>query len=74
MDESISFLKVGPDVSFGVIGSERELGIDGDAMQFGTSLYDHDVANILLLLHLAIWICNRGYAMECGVLYKSSIY
>lgn len=49
MDESISFLKVGPDVSFGVIGSDRELGIDGDAMQFGTSQCDHDVANILLL-------------------------
>lgn len=32
MDESISFLKVGPDVSFGVIVSDRELGIDGDAM------------------------------------------
>lgn len=49
MNESILFLKLGPHVSFGIIGSGRKLGIDGDAMQFGTSYYVHDVANILLL-------------------------
>jgi len=58
MDESILFLKLGPDVSFGIIGSDRKLGIEGDAMQFGTRLYVYDVANILLLsaFGYCIWI------------------
>jgi len=52
------FLKLGPDVSFGIIGSDRKLGIDGDAMQFGTRRYVYDVANILLLYAFGycIWI------------------
>lgn len=32
MDESVSFLKVDPKISSAIIDSDRELGIDCDAM------------------------------------------
>lgn len=49
MDESILFLKLDPDISIAVIYSDRELGIDFDAMQFGPDQHNHDEANTLLL-------------------------